>query len=466
MTPEVSVVARFLLEIVSWIWGLPLIILLMGTGLFLTVRLGGLQFRHFGHAMGLVFGRDEESQEEGDISHFQSLMTALAATVGTGNIVGVATAIYYGGPGALFWMWVTGLVGMASKYTEALLAVRFRVRDTDGTMSGGPMYYLARGLPEIFPNIKGIKKLGRVLGVAFALFAVFASFGIGNMTQANSVAEALLTTFEIPTWQTAIVLATLTALVILGGIRVVGRATEVLVPFMIVFYMGGALIILFLFRSEIPGAFELIFERAFSNQAVAGGLAGEGLRQAIQWGVKRGLFSNESGLGSAAIAAAAARTRHPVRQALISMTQTFIDTLVVCSCTGLVIIVTNSHELDLEGIAMTLSAFERGIGQFGPFIVTAGQILFAYSTVLGWSYYGEKSLTYLVGVRFQLPYRAVFIVLVAVGSIAKIEEVWAFADIANGLMAVPNLIALLLLSGVAARISRAYFRDRAALKSR
>lgn len=436
----------------DWAWGLPLIILLVGTGLFLTVRLGFLQFTQLGHALYLaLIKRKEAGDEPGDITHFQALMTALSATVGTGNIVGVALAIYSGGPGALFWMWVTGVVGMATKYTEAILAVEFRTKDSAGRMSGGPMYYLSNGLRSI-----GIH-WGGVPAVLFAIFGTIASFGIGNMTQSNSVSDALQSSFGIPTYATAICLVVLSALVILGGIRSIAVVTQVIVPFMIILYVGASSVVLAQYLAEIPAAFALIFKQAFSPTAAAGGFIGATVAQAMRMGVSRGIFSNESGLGSSPIAAAAAQTKHPVSQALVSMTQTFIDTIVVCTFTGLVIIVTGSWQDGVKGVGMTLDAFAAGLGPVvGAEIVAVSLAFFAYSTILGWSYYGERCLAYLGGDRTILPYRVVFIALVGVGAVAKIDMVWVLSDLFNALMALPNLLGLILLSGVAARITAEY----------
>jgi len=430
----------------SFPWGLPLIILLVGTGLWLTIRLRGLQFRKLWYSLYLALvKRKDEGDQEGDITHFQALMTALSATVGTGNIAGVATAIAAGGPGALFWMWITGLVGMATKYSEAVLAVKYRITDEEGTMSGGPMYYISRGL--------GWKWLGTL----FALFASIAAFGIGNLVQSNSIAAAVQATFGVPLYVTGIVLAIGAGLVIFGGIKNIGRVTGVLVPVMIVFYMGGALIILLLNITAISAAFALIFECAFSPTAASGGFLGAGVMMAIRLGVSRGIFSNESGLGSAAIAAAAAQTKHSVTQGLVSMTQTFIDTLVVCTMTGLVLIITGAWNSGNTGAALTSSAFQTGMPG-GAIIVTVGLILFAFSTILGWSYYGEKSFEYLLGEKAVKPYRLVFVICVGFGAVMKLEVVWALADLFNRLMAFPNLIGLLALTPIIVSETRDYFK--------
>jgi len=441
---------NFFGQLSGWVWGAPMLILLVGTGLYLTCLLRGLQFSKLGHALYLgLIKRKEESDEEGDISHFQALMTALSATVGTGNIAGVATAIAIGGPGALFWMWVTGLVGMATKYGEAVLAVKYRVQDELGTMCGGPMYYIEHGLNK------------KWLASCFALFAAVASFGIGNMVQSNSVAHAVESTFHIPMGVTGIILAVATGAVIIGGIKSIGKVTGVLVPIMIVFYTLGALVILALHIGEIPAALSLILTQAFSPTAATGGFAGAGVMMAIRMGVARGVFSNESGLGSAPIAAAAAKTKHPVTQALVSMTQTFIDTIVVCTMTGLVIIISGVWTTGKNGAELTSVAFDTAMpGSWGGLIVAIGLILFAYSTIIGWCYYGEKSMEYLWGEKVIKPYRVVWVLFVALGAFLKLDLVWNISDVFNGLMAFPNLVALLMLSPVIARETREYFTPK------
>ena len=449
MENMLQVLEQWMNVLSGWVWGPPLMILLVGTGLYLTLALKGLQFRKLMYALWLaLIKRKEEGDQPGDITHFQALMTALSATVGTGNIAGVATAIAAGGPGALFWMWITGLVGMATKYAEAVLAVKYRVQDEYGTMSGGPMYYISRGL--------GWKWLGTL----FAIFAAVAAFGIGNMVQSNSVADAVQATFHIPLSVTGVVLMVATGLVIIGGIKSIGRVTGVLVPFMIVFYMGGALVIILLKISALPQALYLVVKQAFTPTAAAGGFLGSTVMLTIRMGVARGVFSNESGLGSAPIAAAAAQTKHPVTQALVSMTQTFIDTIVVCSMTGLVLILTGTWNSGKNGAELTSFAFQHGLpGQWGNIIVATGLILFAYSTILGWSYYGEKSIEYLLGERAVMPYRVLFVIFVGVGAMLKLDLVWALADVFNGLMAFPNLIGLLALSPVLVQETKNYFRD-------
>ncbi len=437
----------------DFIWGPFLLIpLLLMTGLFLTVRLRGLQFSQLGPSLWLALIVRREPGGRGDISHFQALMTALAATVGTGNIVGVATAIALGGPGALFWMWVTGLVGMATKYSEALLSVHFRETDPRGEQAGGPMYYLQRGIRS--------RWLGRGLALMFAAFAAVASFGIGNMVQANSIAGAVEHAFGVPVFLTGIVLALAVGAVVLGGIRSIGRFTGVFVPLMVAGYMIGAGTILVLHADRLPAALAAVFAGAFSGTAAAGGFAGAGVLAALRFGVARGIFSNESGLGSAGIAAAAAQTNEPVRQALVSMTQTFIDTLVVCSFTGLAILVTGSWQEGLDGAALTQQAFLHGLpGDLGPAFVAVSLAMFAYSTILGWCYYGERCIEFLLGARAIVPFRVVFIVAVYFGAQRSLDLVWTLSDAMNGLMALPNLVGLLLLSGTIVRLTRRYFAD-------
>lgn len=427
-------ITNFLDYVSGLVWGPPLLILLVGTGIYLTIRLGGIQFRLTGYSLKLAFSKNQDTKSKGDISHFQSLMTAMAATVGTGNIVGVATAVVLGGPGAIFWMWLSAIFGMATKYAEAVLAVKYRVQDADGEMSGGPMYYLERGLKQ------------KWLGILFALFGAIAAFGIGNMVQSNSVSGVVNDTFGVPAWLTGIVLTIFTALVILGGIKSIGKVTALFVPIMVVFYLTAGLIIMILNIGLIPEAFGTIFSLAFGNEAIAGGVIGA----IIRYGVARGVFSNEAGLGSAPIAAAAAKTDLPGRQGLVSMTQVFLDTLIVCSITGVVIVMAGLYDGGtLEGGALTSASFEHFLGGVGPIIVTIGLVFFASSTIIGWSYYGEKCFQYLVGTKkLNILYRSLFVIAVMIGSVASLDVVWLFSDVMNGLMAFPNLIGLLGLSGV------------------
>lgn len=435
-------------KIGAFAWGPPMLILLVGTGFWLTFALRGLQFRKLGYALYLALvKRKEDTDEPGDITHFQALMTALSATVGTGNIAGVATAIAVGGPGALFWMWITGLVGMATKYAEAVLAVKYRVVDEYGEMSGGPMYYISQGLKLPW------------LGTVFAIFASVAAFGIGNMVQSNSVADAVATTYSIPHMVSGIVLMACTAAVVLGGIKKIGKVTGTLVPIMIVFYVSGAMYIILANITEVPAALVFIVKQAFNPTAAVGGFAGASIMLAIRMGVARGVFSNESGLGSAPIAAAAAQTKSPITQALVSMTQTFIDTIIVCTMTGLVLILSGLWSSGETGAALTTLAFAAEMPG-GAHIVTIGIILFAYSTILGWCYYGEKSIEYLFGVKAVMPYRIVFVLFVGVGAMAKLSFVWNLSDTMNGLMAIPNLIGLLFLTPVVVSETKKYFDNK------
>lgn len=434
----------------DFVWGPFLLIpLLLLTGLYLTIVLRGLQFHKLFYALWLALVRRKEAGGVGDITHYQALSTALAATVGVGNIAGVATAIHLGGPGALFWMWMTGLVGMATKYTEAFLGVRFRRPDARGEQSGGPMFYLTYGVGGRF---------GATLGVLFAVFGALAAFGIGNMVQSNSVADAVHAQWGVPMWLTGAIITLLAAVVILGGIKSIGAVTSAFVPVMIVFYIVGALWVIIANIGNLPAALALVLSDAFTGTAATGGFAGAGILLAIRYGVARGIFSNESGLGTGGIAAAAAKTNEPVRQALVSMTQTFIDTLVVVSMTGMVIIVTGAWRSGENGAPLTTMAFSQGLpGQWGGIVVTIGLIFFAFSTLLGWAYYGERCMDRLFGRSAVLPYRLLFIVLIFVGTVLELQTVWTISDIMNGLMALPNLIGLLLLSGLVVRETRAYF---------
>lgn len=425
-------IVKILDVINGWVWGPPMLVLLFGTHLFLTFRLRFIQ-KYIFHGIRLSLQRQPEG--EGDISHFGALTTALAATVGTGNIVGVATAIALGGPGAILWMWLTGVFGMATKYAEAVLAIKFRVTTATGQMAGGPMYALERGM-----NAKP-------LGIFFALMTAIAAFGIGNTVQANSISQMAFETFHTPTWLTGLLLAAFTALVILGGIRSIARACERLVPFMALFYMAGCLVLLALKWNTIPQTIALIVRSAFTGHAAVGGFVGASMLQALRYGIARGLFSNESGLGSAPIVAAAAQTANPVRQALVSATGTFWDTVVICALTGLTLVNSGAWREGLNGAALSKQAFQA-IPVIGPVVLTVGLLTFVFSTILGWSYYGEKAAEYLWGSDIILPYRCLWIVAVLIGALVPLPAVWSFADIANALMAIPNLIALLALNAV------------------
>ena len=425
---------NFLGNVSSFLWGIPLLILIVGTGIYLTVRVGFLQIRLLPTALRLVFSKKHDKTAEGDISQFQALTTALAATVGTGNIVGVATAVVLGGPGAIFWMWFSALFGMATKYSEAILAVRFRVKDAKGQMAGGPMYYLEHGLKQ------------KWLAVLFAIFGAIAAFGIGNGTQSNSVAGVVKSTFGLDTWITGLVLTIFTALVILGGIKSIGNVTAVFVPVMALFYLIAGLIVMVMNITVIPEAFATIFKMAFSAEAATGGAIGA----AIRYGIARGVFSNEAGLGSAPIAAAAAKTDLPGRQALVSMTQVFLDTFLICSITGVTIVMSGMYkDTSLKANELTSASFGHFLGNFGPYVVAIGLIFFATSTIFGWAYYGEKCFQYLFkNPSLLIIYRIAFVIMVFIGSVVSLDLIWTFSDITNALMAIPNLIGLLGLSGI------------------
>ncbi len=436
----------------AFVWGPWLLIpLLLLTGLYLTVVLRGLQFHRLVYALWLALIKRKEDDAEGDITHYQALAVALAATIGVGNIAGVATAIFLGGPGALVWMWITGLVGMATKYSEAFLGVRFRRVDAKGEQSGGPQFYLSAG-------IEG--PVGSFLAISFAVAASIAAFGIGNMVQSNTVAAALNDEFGISATLTGVVLAVGAGVVIIGGIRWIGRFAALFVPFMAIAYVLGAAWVIAVNIDALPSALAMIFRDAFTGTAATGGFAGAGLAAVIRFGVARGIFSNESGLGTGGIAAAAAQTSNPVRQALVSMTQTFLDTLVVVSFTGLAIVVSGAWTSGETGAVLTGLAFSEGLpGEWGSVIVTLGVTFFAFSTLLGWSYFGERNMDRLFGRAAVVPYRVVFVLVIFVGAVTELEVVWAFADIMNGLMALPNLVGLLLLSGLIVRETRAFFAD-------
>ena len=437
-------------SIASFVWGPALLIpLLLLTGVYLTIVLRALQFHKLGHALWLALVKRKEDGYAGDISHYEALSVALSATVGVGNIAGVATAIFLGGPGALLWMWVTGLVGMATKYSEAFLGVRFRRVDAAGEQSGGPQFYLSEG-------IRG--PLGSFLAIFFAIAAAIAAFGIGNMVQSNTVAASIQDEFAVATWVTGLILTVCAGIVILGGIKWIGWFTAFFVPFMIVAYILGAAWVIAANIDALPGALAMVFTDAFTGTAATGGFAGAGLSAAMRYGVARGIFSNESGLGTGGIAAAAAQTSNPARQALVSMTQTFIDTLVVVSFTGLAIIVTGAWTSGETGAVLTRMAFENGLpGRWGGIVVTLSVACFAFSTLLGWAYYGERNMDRLFGRASVTPYRLAFVAAIFVGAVQELEVVWTFADIMNGLMALPNLVGVLVLSGLIARETREFF---------
>jgi AGCS family alanine or glycine:cation symporter len=440
----------------GYVWGGPMIVLLVGTGVLLTVLTGAVQFRRLGAALVEVLGHVFSGRRgEGTVSPFQAVATALASTVGVGNIAGVATAIALGGPGALFWLWISGLLGMCTKYAEIVVALRYREPDETGTMRGGAMYTLQKGL--------GLPWLGTL----FALLTALAAFGIGNMVQANSVAESLAASFGVPPAMTGAVLVALTAVVIVGGITRIGEFTSVLVPFMAIVYLGGGAVVLLLHAGRIPEALSLVFEGAFSGTAAAGGFAGSTIMMAIRYGIARGLFSNEAGLGSAPMVHAAAQTDHPVRQGLYGIFEVFVDTILICTMTGLVIMVTDTWSTGLNGAALSARAYETGLpGNWGHLVVTTGILLFSYSTLVGWSYYGETGIVYLLGARAALPYRLLWLVFIYVGATGSLQVVWGVADTLNGLMAVPNLISVLGSVAVLLKLHREFWFNHDTRSSR
>ncbi len=421
----------------SVLWGPPLIILLVGTGIFLTIRLKLLQVLRLPLALRLIF--KAKNQGKGDVSSFKALCVALAATVGTGNIVGVATAVKVGGPGAIFWMWIAAFFGMATKYAEGLLAVKYRSVDANGEIAGGPMFYIRNGLGEKW----------KPLAVFFAIACILVAFlGIGTFPQVNAIVDSMAITFAFPRVATDVILTVFIAAVTIGGLQSISKVASKLIPFMALFYIAISLGLIVLFIDRLPSAIALILDGAFTGTAAAGGFAGSTIMIAMQNGIARGVFSNESGLGSAPIAAAAAKTKWPAEQGLISMTGTFIDTIIICTMTGLALVLTGVWQGDAAGAAMTTAAFASTYSSVGSQLLTISLILFAFTTILGWNYYGERAVIYLTGTKGVLPYRLIFIVLIASGAFLKLEAIWVLADIVNGLMAIPNLIALIALSGV------------------
>ncbi|MGT2828512.1 alanine/glycine:cation symporter family protein [Streptococcus hillyeri] len=429
------------------VWGPPLLILLVGTGIYLTLRLGLLQILKLPKAFSLIFVHDEE--HHGDISSFAALATALAATVGTGNIVGVATAIQAGGPGALFWMWVAAFFGMATKYAEGLLAIKYRTKDDNGEISGGPMYYILNGMGQKW----------RPLAIFFALAGVLVAWlGIGTFSQVNSITGSLKSSFGFAPQIVSVIIAIIVAFIIFGGIQSISKVAEKVVPFMAGLYILAAVLVILLNSNQILPTVALVLESAFTKSAAIGGFLGASVQKAMQMGIARGVFSNESGLGSAPIAAAAAKTNEPVEQGLISMTGTFIDTIIICTLTGLTILITGVWTSDsLKGADVTQAAFSGTFGAIGSFALTISLVLFAFTTILGWSYYGERCFEFLFGTKHIRIYRLIFILMVALGGFLSLHIVWTIADIVNGLMAIPNLIALLALSPIVIKETKMYF---------
>ena len=445
--------SEFFNTINSWAWGPVMLVLLLGTGLYLSIGLRFLTLRSIPRAFRLLFvGR--QGQGQGDISPFNALMTSLSATIGTGNIAGVATALVLGGAGALFWMWITALVGMATKYAEAVCAVRFREQDAAGNYSGGPMYYIRNGL----------HKRWHWLAWAFAIFGTLAGFGIANTVQSNSVAQVLEDFLAVPPLVTGLVLMVLVAAVILGGVRRIAHVASWLVPMMALGYTVMGAVVIVTHITAVPAAIATIVEAAFSGAAAAGGFAGATVWAAIRFGVARGIFSNEAGLGSAPIAHAAAQTNQPVQQGMIAMLGTFIDTLIVCTMTGLVIVIMDVLPSGVSGASLTSMAFAQGMPG-GEYVVTLGLCLFAFTTMIGWSFYGERCAVFLFGIRASLPFRLLWVLAIPVGTLIDLELVWLIADTLNAFMAIPNLIALILLAPLVFRISRAYFDGQPAPES-
>lgn len=433
----------------SFMWGPPLITLLVGTGIFLTIRLGLIQVLRLPTALKLIFKARNDG--DGDVSSFKALCLALAATIGTGNIVGVATAVKVGGPGALFWMWMAAFFGMATKYAEGLLAVKYRNTDAKGEIAGGPMFYIENGMGKKY----------RPLAVFFAFSCILvAFFGIGTFPQVNAIVDSVNISFGVPVYVTDIVITLLIALITIGGIKSIARVASAIVPFMALFYVAISVILIALNLDKVPGAFAIIIDGAFNGTAATGGFLGSTIMIAMQNGVARGVFSNESGLGSAPIAAAAAKTKWPAEQGLISMTGTFIDTIIICTMTGLALVLTGVWTGDSAGAAMTSAAFSSVFGTIGSMGLTVALALFAFTTILGWNYYGERACFYLFGLKAILPYKLIFIVLIACGAFLKLEAIWILADIVNGLMAIPNLIALIALSGVIVAETKKYMEYR------
>lgn len=443
-----DLVERYLNLLNGIVWGVPMLILILGTGLYLMLLLGFMPLRRLATGFKMMWaGRSKGDSSTGEVSPFQALMTCLSATVGTGNIAGVATAIFVGGPGALFWMWCTALVGMATKYSEVMLSVHFREKDERGEFIGGPMYVIKNGLGVHW----------QWLGAVFALFGGLAGFGIGNMVQANTLAEALQVSFAIPTWVSGLIASVTVALVILGGVKRIGQVSATLVPFMCIAYLVAGMVVLVVFANQIPHAFSLIFSSAFTGTAATGGFAGAAVMMSIQYGVARGVFSNEAGLGTAGIAQSAGTTTDPVRSGLIGMMGTFIDTIVVCSVTGLAIICSGVWSGGQTGSSLSSMAFDSAMPGMGGAVVAIALSLFTFTTILGWSYYGEKCWIYLVGRKSVMPFRCLWVIAVMAGAVFKAGLVWSIADLLNALMAIPNLMSLLLLSPLVFKLTKQYF---------
>ncbi|OFY27231.1 MAG: hypothetical protein A2275_10500 [Bacteroidetes bacterium RIFOXYA12_FULL_35_11] len=440
----------------EYVGNYAILFLLVPTGIYLTIRLKFIQIFKFKHAWQLVAGKFDKKDEQGDVSHFKALTTALSSTVGTGNIVGVALAIYYGGPGAVFWLWVCGFFGMMLKLVECTLALKYRKINEDGTVSGGPMYYMEIGLKE------KLGKFAKILALVFAFAAMLCSFGTGNMAQANSMSDVLFTNYAIPTVVTGVVTALITMVIIIGGIKRIGDVTSKLVPFMAIFYFIGSIIVLIVFAKQIPGAFKMILHDAFTGSAAVGGFVGSTFMMTMIWGIRRALFSNEAGQGSAPMAHAAAKTKYPMREGLVASLEPFLDTIVICTLTALVVIVTGAWSSSIKGAAMTVNAFEAGFAEIGivgyaRHFIAIALVLFAFSTIVGWSYYGSRAAQYVFGDKAIKPYYFVYCGFIILGSVWGIDLVWHFVDMVITFMTIPNLIALFLLTPVIVKESREYF---------
>ena len=449
----------------EYVGGYLILALLIPTGIYFTIRLKFINITMFRHAINLVRGKYDDKDDKGDVNHFKALTTALSATVGTGNIVGVSLAIYLGGPGALFWMWVTGFLGMVIKFVEVTLAHKYRRFNSDGSVSGGPMYYMEHALKE---------KLGRfakVMAIIFAVAAILCSLGTGNMAQCNSIADVMITNYKIPVWITGITVTLLVFLIVVGGIKRIAQVTSRLVPVMAVFYFIAAILVIILDIRNIPGAFMLIFRDAFTGNAMGGGFVGSAFLMTMLWGVRRGLFSNEAGQGSAPIAHAAAKTKYPVREGLVSLLEPFIDTIVICTLTGLVVVVSGAWQSDIKGVGMTIAGMSQGLSKIGlqdfaPHLIAIGLLLFAFSTAISWSYYGATAANYLLGEKAIKPYYYLFCVFVFLGSVWGLDLVWHFVDAVITFMSIPNLIAILLLSPVIINETRNYLTEMKKMKIR
>ena len=440
----------------EYVGGYLLLIMLVPTGIYFAIKFNFLHITKLSHAIKVISGKYDKKEDTGDINHFRALTTALSATIGTGNIVGVALAIYFGGPGAVFWMWVTGFLGMILKFVECTLSFKFRKIHKDGSISGGPMYYMEMGLKEKFGPF------AKVIAVIFAAATILCSIGTGNMAQSNSISDVLRSNYSIPTWQTGLILSSFVLLVIVGGIKRIAEVTSKLVPFMAFLYFASAITVIMIFYNKIPDAFFLILNSAFTGTAAYGGFIGSSFIITLRFGVARGLFSNEAGQGSAAIAHAAAKTKYPVREGLVASVGPLIDTLIICSLTAFTIILTGAWRTGIKGVGMTVEGFTRGlshigIGAMGPHIVAGGLILFAFSTIISWSYYGTRAAEYLLGSKSIKPYRYVYGIFVFLGSIWGIDIVWHFVDMVITFMTIPNLIAILILSPIVKKEVKKYF---------